>query len=384
MSATYTFAEDTIYLLSHSLGPPSIATLQAARACSEHQWARGLAASWNDAGWFEAPQRLGAKIAPMIGARAHEVIVCDSVSVNIYKLAVAALQARQQRPKVLIEAGGFPTDHYVLEGACVVSGANHMQTAPRETLGDFIDETTALVVVSHVDFRSGHRHDIEALTRTAQAAGAWILWDLSHSLAAVEITVGEADFAVGCGYKYVCGGPGAPGFLFIAERHQGRLRNPVSGWFGHAAPFAFEPAYRAADAASAFAAGTPPILSITALEQAIDDLGQHDLQTLSTKAHHLGEVFDQALRAAEFGLTRITPPSRGAHLAYTHPHAQGLCQALIGAGVICDFRAPDVIRFGFNALFLTDADALHAAGRVQGILSAADFMRTILAGGVVT
>lgn len=371
MNDAFELPAGVIYLLGHSLGPPAKQTLDAVANCAGQEWAQGLAASWNAAGWFQSGRRLGGKIAALIGVASDEVIVADCVSVNLYKIAVAALLARPERRRVLIEADGFPTDHYILEGACRTIGHARLDTAPRHDLAQAIDRNTGLVVVSHVDYRGGDRVNMETLTEAAHAHGAWIAWDLSHSLGAVEIDLGQADFAVGCGYKYACGGPGAPGFLFVARRHHGALHNPISGWFGHAAPFAFEPAYRASPGIAAFATGTPPILSLAALEAAIDHLAHQDQANLAQANAHLGDLFSGRIAAAapDPDFVRLTPNQpRGAHIAYTHTQGYALIQALIARGVIGDFRAPDVVRFGFSALYLTAQDAIAAAECVIDVL----------------
>ena len=236
-----------IYLDGNSLGPLPRATAQRLDEAVRAEWGQGLITSWNAAGWIDAPQRVGAKIAGLIGAKANEVVVADSTSINLFKLAAGALSLRPGCRTILTEAGNFPTDIYVLEGLAALSGAT-LRAVDRNQLVEAIDADTAVVVLTHVDYKSARCWDIHALTAAIQAKGALVLWDLSHTTGAlaVDLNAAGADLAVGCGYKYLNGGPGAPAFLYVAERHQAAIRSPLSGWMGHAAPFAFEPSYRAA------------------------------------------------------------------------------------------------------------------------------------------
>lgn len=373
----FVLPDGVIYLLGHSLGPAPKAALEALNRTASVDWAHGLAASWNAAGWMAAGARVGGKIARRIGAKPHEVQVCDSVTVNLYKLAGAAKMA-SARGGFVIEDGGFPTDSYALEGVLSAIGGYAVVT-PRDELAAAITEDTAAVLATEVDFRSGHRLDLAALAAAARAHGALSLIDLSHSVGAVAVDVAAAgiDLAVGCGYKYLCGGPGAPGFIYIAERHHGRLQTPLPGWMGHAAPFAFEADFAPAAGAQGFAAGTPPILSLAALEAALDAFADVEDRDLEARALALGDRFHAAIAeaAARHDILRITPAQRGAHLAYRFADGFALKEALAAQGVVGDFRAPDIVRFGFCPLFLTDADVDRAAGIVADVLARESWRR---------
>ena len=285
-----------IYLDGNSLGALPKATSERVRQVVEGEWGEGLIRSWNDADWIEAPARVGAKLAGLVGARPHEVVVADSTSVNLFKLLHAALRARAGRRTILYEAGDFPTDGYIAQG---LTDADARGVA-REELANAIDETTAVVLLSAVHYKTAARWDMAELTRRAHEAGALILWDLSHAAGAVEIDLNGcgADLAVGCGYKFLNGGPGAPAFLFVAESLQESLRSPLTGWMGHAAPFAFEGGYRAGEGVSRFLCGTPPILSMAALEAGVDLALEAPIASLATKSAALFDVLPYTDRGA--------------------------------------------------------------------------------------
>jgi len=371
--ARFALPDGVIYLLGHSLGPAPLAALAAVRRCAEQDWAQTLAASWNANGWMAAGARIGAKIAARIGAQADEVQVCDSVTVNLYKLAGAAKMA-SRRAGFVIEEGGFPTDSYALEGVLSAIGG-YAVLSPRDQLCAAITEDTAAVLAAEVDFRTGHRLDLSEISAAARAKGAMSLIDLSHSVGAVQVDLARdgVDLAVGCGYKYLNGGPGAPAFVYIASRWHGCVQTPLPGWMGHAAPFAFEQDFAPAPGAQGFAAGTPPILSMAALEAALDAFADVDEAQLAACAFELGERFDRAIAptANAHGLARITPQRRGAHLAYQFADGFALKEALAARGVIGDFRCPDVVRFGFSPLFLGVDDIDRAATILVETLNAA-------------
>ena len=361
----FALPEGQIYLLGHSLGPAPRTALDAVRRAAEHEWAQGLAASWNDADWFHAPRRLGDKIARIMQAPAGSVIVTDSVSVNVFKLAAAALVLSSRRT-IRVEAETFPTDGYVAQSLADLRGDVRVERVARGALFADIGADVGLILASQIDFRTGAAFELEAMTAQARRAGARVLWDLSHSLGAVVVEADAIELAVGCGYKYLNGGPGAPGWIYAAPALADALANPIAGWFGHAAPFAFEPDYRPAPGAQRFAAGTPPILSFAALEAALDVVLSVAPRAVAAHAQHLCATFRDALGDA---LTCITPAAHGAHLAFTHPQAFALKTALIEAGIVGDFRPPDAIRFGFSPLFLNEADAIEAA-RIVGDVTA--------------
>jgi len=260
-----------IYLDGNSLGALPRATSAAMVKAVERDWGEGLIRSWNDAGWFEMAGRIGGKIAPLIGAQPHEVIACDTVSVNLFKLIAAALQMRPDRTVILSEPGNFPTDIYMIEGL-ERQGLATQRLAKRDALLEALDDDVALLMLTHAHYKTGELFDMAELTRAAHDAGALVLWDLSHSTGAMPVNLNGvgADFATGCGYKYLCGGPGAPAFAYVAQRHHGDLAQPLTGWFGHARPFAFSDAYEAAPGIEQLQCGTAPILGLTALEVGVD------------------------------------------------------------------------------------------------------------------
>ncbi len=356
--------QGVIYLDGNSLGPLPRATAKRLDHVVQAEWGEGLITSWNSAGWIDAPQRVGAKIAGLIGAQPYEVVVADSTSVNLFKLAAGALSLQPARRTILTEAGNFPTDIYVLEGLAALSGAT-LKTAAPDHLVDAIDADTAVVVLTHVDYKSARCWDVDALTAAIQAKGALVLWDLSHTTGAlaIDLNAAGADLAVGCGYKYLNGGPGAPAFLYVAKRHQAQVRSPLSGWMGHAAPFAFEAGYRAAPDIRAQLCGTPPILGIAALEVGVDLVLAAGAQAIEAKGRALCDLFIQLVEARNLGLGLTGPreiSDRGLHVSLEHPEAYPIVQALIARGVIGDFRGPDIARFGFSPLFLRYVDVWDA------------------------
>ena len=363
-----------IYLDGNSLGALPRATVARQARLVREEWGRGLIGSWNAHGWIDAPRRVGDAIAPLIGARAGEVIVADSTSVNLFKLLDAALAHDPRRRVILTEPGDFPTDLYIAEGLAARRGVE-LRLASGHALAEAIDADVAVVMLTHVHYRSGLRRDMAALTAAAHARGALALWDLSHSTGAIPVDLGaaEADLAVGCGYKYLNGGPGAPAFLYVAERLQAALGSPLTGWLGHAAPFAFEEDYRPAPGVERFQCGTPPILSLGALETGLELFAGVDLAALYAKGQLLCDLFIAQLDplCARHGLSLVTPREaarRGSHVAYAHADGYALMQALIAQGVVGDYRAPDVVRFGFTPLYVGYADVWRAADRLREVL----------------
>lgn len=370
--------DGVIYLDGNSLGvlPRSVAPrLQAAVA---QEWGRDLIKSWNTADWINLPVRVGAKIAPLIGAAASEVIAADSTSVNLFKLAAGALKLRPDRRVIVTEPGNFPTDLYILQGLRDFLDDVELRVVEPGAIAEALDESVALLLLTHVHYKTGAVHDMAALTAKAHAAGALALWDLSHSAGAlpVDLRGAGADLAVGCGYKYLNGGPGAPAFLFIAEALQGSFRTPLSGWMGHAAPFAFSDEYQPAEGVLRGLCGTPSVLGLTALEAALDVFEGVDLAQLRAKSMRLGDLFlDLALARCEgFGLGCPRDASRrGSQVALTHEHGYPIMQALIERGVIGDFRAPDVLRFGFTPLYLRYVDVWDAVDHLAGVMASEEW-----------
>ncbi len=363
----FALPEGVIYLDGNSLGAlPRAAAAQVA-SIIEGEWGRQLIGGWSRAGWLEAPARVGGKIARLIGAAPHEVVAADSTSVNLFKLTTAALQARPGRPVILTETGNFPTDLYIAQGIAGLLPEVELRALPRDQVIGAIDRDVGVLLLTHVHYKTARRWDMAAVTERAHAAGALALWDLSHSVGAipVDLTACAADLAVGCGYKFLNGGPGAPAFLFVADRLQAGLRSPLSGWMGHAAGFEFSDAYQPAAGVDRFLCGTPPILGLAALEIGVDLALSADLTVVEAKARRLWDLFEMRMeaRVAEFGFQLITPRNgaqRGSHIAFVHPEGYRIMQALIARGVIGDFRDPDVLRFGLTPLYLGYEDVWRA------------------------
>jgi kynureninase len=375
----FNLPENVIYLDGNSLGALPKATPKRVQEVVEGEWGGGLIRSWNDAGWFEAAGRIGAKIAPLVGAAPHEVIACDSTSVNLFKLIAAALQMRPGRKVVLSEPGNFPTDLYMIAGL-EAQGLAERRLVERERLVDALDGDVALLMLTHAHYKTGALFDMAALTRAAHEAGALVLWDLSHSTGAlpVDLNGANADFAVGCGYKYLCGGPGAPAFAFVAERHHAGLQQPLTGWFGHAAPFAFTDDYQGAPGIERLQCGTPPVLGLAALEVGVDLIAEIGIDRLYAKSQALSEFFLESLMAHDVHIELVSPPrsaDRGSQLSFRHPEAYAICQALIARGVIGDFRAPDVLRLGFAPAYLLFADMAAAARHLSEVLASGEWQR---------
>lgn len=370
----FALPDGIIYLDGNSLGALPMATPQHLDNLVRRQWGQDLIASWNRHNWIGAPERIGAAIAPLVGAQIHEVIVTDSVSVNLLKLLAGALSLRPGRRVILSEPGNFPTDLYMVEGLARL-GLCELRLAPAAELRNALDGDVAALMLTHVHYKTARLHDMAALTAAAHHAGALALWDLSHSAGAVPVDLNScnADLAVGCGYKYLNGGPGAPAFLFVAERHQQAIQQPLSGWMGHAAPFAFEDSYRPAAGMRRMLSGTPPILSMAALECGVARIAEAGVPALYRKAQALGQHLAEGLQAVgnRHGLqleSPENPDARGSHLAFSHPHAYALTQALIARGVVGDFRAPDILRLGIAPAYLSYRDIARAIAIVKAVL----------------
>jgi kynureninase len=374
--ARFALPDGVVYLDGNSLGALPNATAAIIEDLVRRQWGEDLITSWTRHGWVDLPRRVGGKIARLVGAGPNEVLVADSTSINLAKLLSAALQLRRERTVVLSERRNFPTDLYVAQGLRDLLGDRlELRLVERDALAAALDERTAVLMLSHVDYRSGEVHDMAGLTAAAHEVGALVLWELAHSARAPPLALARdgVDLAVGCGYKYLNGGPGAPAFLFVAERWQEEARQPLSGWFGHRDPFAFEPLYRPAAGIDRFQAGTPPILSLKALEVGVDLLCDVDLAAVQAKSRRLGDCFIGLVeeRCAGHGLTLASPREagrRGAQVAFRHTEGYAIMQALIAQGVIGDFRAPDLIRFGFAPLYLRFANLWDAVEILREVL----------------
>jgi kynureninase len=371
----FALPEGLIYLDGNSLGVLPRATAPHLAEVVGTQWGRDLVTSWNRHDWIGLPQRLGRTIAPLIGAAGDEVIACDSTSINLFKLIAAVVAARPDRDVILVEDGGFPTDRYMVDAVAGLGGGREVRALPRETVLSGLDGRVALLVLSHVDYRSGHLFDMAAVTAAARARGVLVLWDLSHSAGAVPVDLDGcgADLAVGCGYKYLNGGPGAPAFLFVRRGLQAQLPSVLSGWMGHARPFAFEQGYEPAEGLGRFLCGTPSILAMAALEQGLNAFEGVDLDRLFAKARALGDLYLRLMetRCAGQGFALASPRSpteRGSHICFAHEQAYPICRALIERGVVGDFRTPDLLRMGFTPLYTRFVDIWDAVETMRRVM----------------
>ena len=365
----FALPDNVIYLDGNSLGAMPVVANERSVKLIQEQWGKDLIRSWNSHHWIDLPTKVGEKIAPLLGAAPGQVICCDSTSVNLFKLLCGALAMQKNRKIVLSQKDNFPADLYMVQGLSQLSPGKVCELISCEdtSIEAQLDETVAVLLLTHVNYKSGKLHDMQRLTELAHQQGILVIWDLAHSTGVLTLELDEwgVDFAVGCGYKYLNGGPGAPAFVYVAERHQRAIRQPLSGWMGHATPFSFSENYQAAAGVKQFLCGTPPILSMSVLDAALsvfDDVDMHDLRT---KSINLTELFLQLVENNENlnNLVLISPrePShRGSQLAFTHPKAFSICQRLIDQGVIADFRAPDVLRFGFAPLYLRYQDIRDA------------------------
>ena len=370
----FVLPDGTIYLDGNSLGALPKATSPQLFDTVERQWGEDLIASWNKHGWIDAPMRVAAKLAPVVGAMPSELLVADSTSVCLFKLLAAAVRARPGRRTILVQEGNFPTDTYVAEGLAEMLGLELRRADPGD-IAAAIDADTAVVSLSHVDYRSGARVDMVAVNAAAGAAGALVVWDLCHSAGAIEVDLNGSgcELAVGCGYKYLNGGPGAPAFLYVAEALQDELQPPLQGWMGHAEPFAFEDSYRPTSGIARFLTGTPSILALTALDAGLDTFADIRMADVEAKARSLLELFIAEVEARCGDEVRLFGPrdlaARGSHVCFAHPEGYAVMQALIARGIVGDFRAPDLMRFGFTPLYTSFEDAWRAADALADILA---------------
>ncbi|MGI5267836.1 kynureninase [Nonomuraea sp. CA-218870] len=353
----FVLPEGVIYLVGNSLGALPRRAPERVRRTVEDEWGAQLVGGWNSAGWFEQPLSTGDRIAPLIGAGPGQVVVGNTTSIAIHQAVAAAARLRPDRRVIVSDARNFPTDHYMVQGLAEALGYELRDVSE----GRFDD--VAAVLLSEVDYRTGERHDVIEVTARVQAAGALMIWDVCHSVGAMPVDVSAADFAVGCTYKYLNGGPGSPAFLYVNPRHQDEAVNVLSGWYGHAEPFGFEPGYRPAHGIRRFAVSTPHVLSFAALEAALDVWERVPLHLLRAKSVALGEIFAGLVGDALELASPADPERRGSHLAFRHPHGYPVMRALIDRGVHGDFRAPDILRFGLAPLYIRYVD-VHDAARI--------------------
>lgn len=371
IKAQFSLPEGVIYLDGNSLGPLPRAVLERAYRVIRDEWGTQLIRGWNDAGWFTQPGRVGDRIARLIGAAPGTVVVGDTLSIKVYQALAAALALRPHRKVVLSDSGNFPSDLYVVDGLLRSLAAGHSLVTPDpEDVAGMIDDTVAVLMLTEVDYRTGRKHDMKRLTEIAHAHGVLTIWDLAHSAGAfpVDLTGADADFAAGCTYKYLNGGPGSPAFIYVAPRHADHTRPALSGWMGHEAPFKFDLDYRAASGIERMRVGTPPVIAMSVLEAALEVWDGVDLADLRAQSIALSQLFIAEVEARCDGLTLVSPrdPSvRGSQVAFAFEHGYAAMRALIARGVIGDFRAPNVMRFGFSPLY-NDHDDVRRAASIMG------------------
>lgn len=363
-----------IYLDGNSLGPLPVAAAARVAHTVTAEWGDMLITGWNKAGWMDKPMQVGDRIARLIGAEPDHVVMGDTLSIKVYQALASCLEMNPTRRVILSDTGNFPSDLYMAEGLCRTLGQGYtLKTVAPEDVLDAIDDTVAVTMITEVDYRTGRRHDMAAITARAHQHGALTIWDLAHSAGAfqVELARCNVDFAVGCTYKYLNSGPGGPAFIYVAPRHADIARPALSGWQGHAAPFAFDLDYRPATGAERMRVGTPPILQLAALEASLDIWDTVDMAALRTASLALTDRYIAGIEAACPTLVLATPrdhAQRGSQVSFRHPEGYAIMQAMIARGVIGDFRAPDIIRCGFTPLFIDAADVDNAVRIIADIM----------------
>ena len=377
----FTLDDEILYLDGNSLGPVSDAVRTRVQETINVEWAEGLVRSWTDARWMAAPTRLGDRIAPLIGARPGEVLVADTLTFFLAKLIGAALEQRRDRHVVLTDVANFHSDIYIVRAVASRAGRPiTVKTIVRETLDDELSDDVALVMLTHVDYRTGEMLDMKGITARVHAAGALMLWDFAHSAGAVplDVTDADVDFAAGCGYKYLNGGPGAPAFMYVRSSWQGILENPLPGWLGHARPFDFELEYEPAQGMQAFVTSSPSIIALAALDGALDVWDRASMDQVRAKSLALTDLFIALIEERLAGVFELVTPrehaKRGSQVSLRHAQGYAIVQALIERGVIGDFRAPDICRFGFTPLYLGFADVYDAVDRIVRVVRNEEYL----------
>lgn len=375
LRAQFDLPEGIIYLDGNSLGPlPKAAAARVARTITD-EWGKLLITGWNKAGWMAQPSAIGDRIARLIGAEPGSVVMGDTLSIKVYQALASALEMNPTRQVILSDTGNFPSDLYMAEGLCRTLGPDYiLKTVAPEDVFDAIDETTAVTMITEVDYRTGRKHDMKAITQRAHAKGALTVWDLAHSAGALPVHLADcqADFAVGCTYKYLNSGPGGPAFIYVAPRHQETARPALSGWLGHAAPFAFDLAYQPGAGIERMRVGTPPVLQLAALEASLDIWDQADMNDLRAQSILLTDRFITGVEASCPDLILASPRDgqmRGSQASFRHPEGYAIMQACIAHGVIGDFRAPDILRFGFTPLYTSEQDVDGAVAILAKIMA---------------
>jgi kynureninase len=372
-----------IYLDGNSLGLLPVAAARRAREVVENEWGGSAISGWNDHHWIDLPHRVGAKIAPLIGAEDDEVVACDSTSANLFKVLAAALSLRPGRRTIVTNRGNFPTDVYIAEGLAAFAGHGcEVRYAEPSDLAAALDDNVAAVSFTHVDYKSCRIEDMVGITKIAHEAGALAVWDLAHSAGAIPVALNaaRADFAVGCGYKYLNGGPGAPAFLFAARRHHAQMTQPLTGWMGHASPFTFDHRYQPAPGIGRMLTGTPPVVALSVLEESVGLMLDAGIARLRDKGKQMTALMMALIEreCAGHGLelgTPENPEERGNHVIYRHPEAYAIVQALKARGVVGDFRNPDCIRLGIAPIYLSYADIFDAVQHLREVMNNREYER---------
>ena len=373
--AMFHLPDGLIYMDGNSLGPLPVAARDRVARLLTEEWGELLIRGWNDAGWIDQPGRIGDRIGRLVGAPPGTVTMGDTLSIKVYQALAAALEMRSDRRAIVSDHGNFPSDLYMAEGLIRSLGLGHeLRLVAPEAVADALDENVAVLMLTEVDYRTGRKHDMVRLTEAAHAAGALTVWDLAHSAGAVpvDLDAAGADFAVGCTYKFLNAGPGAPAFIYVAPGHIDRVRPVLSGWLGHEAPFAFDLDYRSGPGIERMRVGTPPIIALAALEAALDVWDEVSIDDVRARSTELGDLFIAEVESRCPGVALVSPRNaaeRGSQASFRFEHAYPAMQALIDRGVIGDFRAPDVMRFGITPLYQDADDMVRAAGLLAQVVA---------------
>ncbi len=379
----FALPKDVIYFDGNSLGPLPKNTIKSLDSVIQREWGNGLIRSWNDENWINLPRNLGNQIAPLIGAKEGEVIVVDSTSVNLFKVLSSALMLNGNRKIIVSEAVNFPSDLYILEGVNNMFGESYERCLIDEgddEIEKYIDSSTAVVVLSHINYKTGRITDLNKITTFAHEKGALVVWDISHSVGVLPMNLHDlgVDFAVGCTYKHLNGGPGAPGFLFVHSSLIEKVSQPLTGWLGHIKPFDFEVEYQPANDINKFICGTPPIIAYKAIESGLEIFKDLSIIEIREKSIKLSEMFIQLMQqeCTEFGFMLFSPKNseqRGSQISFLHENAYFIIQALISHGIIGDYREPNVMRFGISPLYMRFEDVWNAITCLREIMQTGEW-----------
>ena len=372
--ALFEIPQDVIYLDGNSLGPLPKSAIGRVTEMMTSEWGQMLITGWNKAGWMQQPVDLGNRLGRLIGAEKDHVVVGDTLSIKVYQALAAALEMRPNRKVILTDSGNFPSDIYMAEGLIRSLGQGHeLRIVAPEDVADNISKNVAVTLITEIDYRTGRMHDMTGMTARAHAAGALTIWDLAHSAGAIEVNLAKAgaDFAAGCTYKYLNGGPGSPGFIYVAPRHSETAQPALSGWLGHATPFAFEQNYRAGPAIERMRVGTPGVIASASLESALDIWDMVNITDVRAASMELSELFINTVEATCPMMNLASPreaTARGSQVSFHFQDGYAAMQALIARGVIGDFRAPDIMRFGFTPLYIDKDDVLAACEIIRDVM----------------